>query len=273
MSNNNKKNKKSYKSLEFLNSPEARPVRILSEYLDPKRRLKNRKIKDIVVFFGSSRILSPEDSKKRFEEIKKRVKNNNRNNINLLYEKAKKDFEMSKYYNEARKLAKRITQWASRIKEEHKRFVVCTGAGPGIMEAANRGASDAGGISIGFNISLPFEQKANKYIPKDLIFEFHYFFMRKFWFFYPAKALIIFPGGYGTLDELFEILTLVQSGKSIEPMPVVLYGSDYWSEIINFDTLAECGTISCEDKSIFKIYDDVDECFKYLKNVLTRHFL
>ena len=230
-----------YEDDEFLVSPEARSIRILSEYLGPLRQFRREKVRDTVVMFGSARI-SPEGP-------------------------------LSRYYAECRELAKRITLWSDGLPTTTQRFVVATGGGPGIMEAANRGAFDAGGISVGLNISLPFEQTPNPYITPTLSMEFGYFFMRKFWFAYLAKALVVFPGGFGTMDELFEILTLVQTKKLHKPMVVLLYGTSFWKEVFNFEALAKYGLISPEDLHIFQFADDVDTAFNILRNGLTRLYL
>lgn len=237
-----------YEKPEFLNSPEARSVRILSEYLDPLREFRQHHIHDTLVFFGSARIPAPEDPK--FEGN-----------------------PMGRYYEECRELAKRMTEWSMSLTDTQRMFVVCTGGGPGIMEAANRGAFDAGGLSIGLNIGLPMEQFPNPYITKDLSFEFHYFFMRKFWFAYLAKALIVFPGGFGTLDELSEILTLVQTRKLHKQMVCLLYGTSFWRKILNFDALVETGMISAKDLDLFQFADDVDTAFEILRDGLTKLYL
>jgi uncharacterized protein (TIGR00730 family) len=231
-----------YKNEEFLDSAEARAIRILSEYLEPLAHFRREHIRDTVVFFGSARIHPPESP-------------------------------IAHYYDEARTLAKMLTEWGEEIKHTSRRFVVCSGGGPGIMEAANRGAAEAGGKTIGLNIGLPFEQFPNPYISKELCFEFHYFFMRKFWFAYLAKALVVFPGGFGTLDEMTEILTLCQTGKLDKKMIIVLYGSDYWKEIVNFDALVKYGTIAKEDLDLFQFADDPESAMKILKDGLTRLYL
>ncbi len=248
MTNRPPKDPLAYEKPEFLKSPEARSVRILSEYLDPLREFRIHKIHDTITFFGSARISAPESP----------------------------DFAthpMSRYYTECRELARRMTEWSMALTNTERKFVVCTGGGPGIMEAANRGAIDAGGLSIGLNIGLPMEQFPNPYITNDLSFEFHYFFMRKFWFAYLAKALVVFPGGFGTLDELMEILTLVQTRKLRKKMVCLLYGTAFWHEIINFDALAKYGMISPEDLKLFTFADDVDSAFEILTTGLTNLYL
>jgi len=235
-----KRAKKAYKDPAFLNSPSARTVRILAEYLHPESKLKKVGIRHTVVFYGSSRI-SENDP----------------------------DPENRKYYLQAEELAYRIGMW---VKENHRNhgFGICTGGGPGIMEAANRGARRAGVPSIGFNISLPHEQIPNDFIDRELNFEFHYFFMRKFWFMYLAKAEIFFPGGFGTMDELFETLTLIQTGKK-KPLPVILFGRSHWEETVNFPRLVKKGYISPEDVSLFQYADSVEEALGKLKPWLEKH--
>ncbi len=248
MSNKPGRDQLAYEKPEFLHSPEGRSVRILSEYLDPLREFRLNHIHDTLVFFGSARIPAPEDP----------------------------DFSthpMGRYYLECRDLAQRLTEWSMGLTDTERKFVVCTGGGPGIMEAANRGAHDAGGLSIGLNIGLPMEQAPNPYITKDLSFEFHYFFMRKFWFSYLAKALIVFPGGFGTLDELTEILTLVQTRKLHKKMVCLLYGTSFWRKVISFDALVETGMISAADLDLFVFADDVDTAFDILKTGLTKLYL
>jgi uncharacterized protein (TIGR00730 family) len=230
-----------YRNREFLDTPDARSLRILSEYLYPLSHFRKERIHDTVVFFGSARTL-----------------------------------EMgpyARYYNEARELARRLTAWSDSLHESSRRFVVCSGGGPGIMEAANRGASDAGGKTIGLNIGLPFEQRPNPFVTPSLNFEFHYFFMRKFWFAYLAKGLVIFPGGFGTLDELTEILTLVQTQKLRKKISIVIYGTSFWKEIMNFEALVRYGMIAEEDLELFQFADDVDTAFRLLQEGLTKHYL
>lgn len=234
--------KKAYKNLEFLNSTEARTIRILSEYLEPLSRLKKQKINSCVLFFGSARA-NPDS----------------------------KDSPLAKYYKEAEELAYFLAEWAIQLKPKGKNFVICTGGGSGLMEAANKGAHRAGGKSIGMNISIPHEQQLNPYISPELSFIFHYFFMRKFWLVYKAKAIVAFPGGYGTLDEVFEILTLVQTGKiPNEDIIILLYGEEYWREIINFDSLLKNKAISPKDRQIFSYCSDPKEAFSFLKERLIK---
>jgi uncharacterized protein (TIGR00730 family) len=230
-----------YRNLDFVESRDGRALRILSEYLYPQSRFRAERIHDTVVFFGSAR----------------------------LDEKG----PMARYYDEARELAQRITEWSDGLHTTKRRFVVCTGGGPGIMEAANRGATDAGGKSVGLNIGLPFEQEPNPYITPSLGFEFHYFFMRKFWFAYLAKALVVFPGGFGTLDELTELLTLAQTRKLVKKIIIVLYGTKFWNEVINFDALVRHGMISPEDLDLFQYADDPDTAFRLLRDGLIEHYL
>ncbi len=265
---------KAYKNNEFLNSPAARTVRILTEYLEPYSRLKQNKIKDTIVFFGSARTLPPDVAAKKLRELKKKVKTTKKPSAKLLedIEKAEIDLEMSRYYKDSEELAYRMTKWSKSLRKGNK-FVVTSGGGPGVMEAANRGARRAKGLSIGFNISLPFEQFPNKYMDEHLNFEFHYFFMRKFWFAYLAKALVIMPGGFGTLDELMEVLTLVQTLKLNKKMTIVVYGPEYWKKVINFEEMARTGMISPEDLKLYKFIDNVDEAFEYLKKDLTKHYV
>lgn len=230
-----------YRDEAFLDSQEARPLRILSEYLWPLAHFQEEKIQDTIVFFGSARI--------------------------------HETGPLARYYNEARELAKLVTEWTATLDESTRRFVVCSGGGPGIMEAANRGASDAGGKTVGLNIGLPFEQRPNEYITPELSFEFHYFFMRKFWFAYLAKALVVFPGGFGTLDELSEILTLAQTKKLESHILIVLYGSEFWQEVINFGALVRHGVISESDLGLFRFADDPQTALSILKQDLTEHYL
>lgn len=264
---------KAYKNLDFLNSTHAREIRMLAEFTEPKSRFRKYNIKDTVVFFGSARIKPKKESMKELKELEKNSKPKSKAYQNKL-KQAEKQVEMSRYYEEARELAKRLTLWSMELpKEEGKRFIVCSGGGPGIMEAANKGAISVKGHSIGLNISLPFEQTVNDYVEPELAFEFHYFFMRKFWLVYMAKALIVFPGGFGTLDELMEVLTLIQTKKIKKEMKVVIYGSEFWKRIVNFDLLIEDGVISKEDMNLFDFCDTVDEAFDKITEHFKKHYI
>src|SRR5690349_9016864 len=228
-----------YLNEQFLNSPDARAIRMLAEFHEPLSHFRREKVRDTVVFFGSARI--------------------------------REDGPLAEYYDAARTLAKLLTEWADQFTNSTYRFVVCSGGGPGVMEAANRGAYDAKGKTVGLNIGLPTEQFPNPYITPELSFEFHYFFMRKFWFAYLAKALVVFPGGYGTMDELMELLTLSQTQKLAKKITILLYGSEYWKEIINFDALVKYGMIAPEDLNLFQYADDPETAFELLKTDLLAH--
>jgi uncharacterized protein (TIGR00730 family) len=230
-----------YKNSEFIESSDARPLRILSEYLEPLNHFRNERIRDTIVFFGSARI--------------------------------KDSGPMGRYYREARELARLITEWSNGLENTSRRFVITTGGGPGIMEAANRGAMDAGGKTVGLNIRLPNEQWPNPYITPSLCFDFHYFFMRKFWFAYLAKALVVFPGGFGTLDELMELLTLAQTQKLEKKIVILLYGSNFWKEILNFEALVRHGVIGEKDLELFEFADDPPSALRQLQDGLTRYYL
>src|SRR5579872_5962658 len=262
-----------YEYAEFLQSNEARPIRILAEYLEPLRRFKEQRIQDTVVFFGSARV----DSRERAERALRTLRARGVHGADAHYEqelsKTRKALEWARYYEEARELARLLTSWTLTIPSENHRFVVTSGGGPGIMEAANRGAREGGVKTVGLNIRLPFEQGANPYITDGLHFEFHYFFMRKFWFAYLAKALIIFPGGFGTLDELFEILTLVQTDKLSKQIGVVLYGSEYWHQVLNLQPMAEWGAIADKDLELLHSCDTPQDAFERLRAHLIEHHL
>jgi len=264
---------KAYKNLEFLNSTYAREIRMLAEFTEPKSRFQKYNILDTVVFFGSARIKSRNEALKNLKELKKSENVNSKSYLKRL-KAAEKQVEMSRYYEEAAQLAKRLSEWSLQLpKEEGKRFIVCSGGGPGIMEAANKGARLAKGHSIGLNISLPFEQTVNQYVEPELAFEFHYFFMRKFWLVYMAKALVAFPGGFGTLDELMELLTLIQTKKIHKEMKVIVYGKDFWQRVINFDLLIEDGVISKNDMKLFDFCDTVDDAFEKITTYFKKHYL
>jgi uncharacterized protein (TIGR00730 family) len=225
-----------YRDVGFLESEEGRPLRILAEYLQPLDAFRKHHVRDTIVFFGSARVAE--------------------------------EGPLGRYYREARELARRVTAWSKALPSPACRFLVCTGGGPGIMEAANRGAADAGGRTIGLNIGLPHEQRPNRFITPDLSFQFHYFFMRKLWFAHMARALVVFPGGFGTLDELFEMLTLSQTGKLDRKVPVLLYGSEYWRRLVDFGALVDHGMIAAGDLELFKFVDAPDEAFGLLQQML-----
>ena len=256
--------RKAYHDEAFLQDPVARPIRILSEYLEPMKRFADHQIEDTILFFGSARTL-PRD------EALARVKTAKAGNGDL--QKAEIDLEMSRYYEDTRELANRLTTWSKGLTGTGRRFVVCSGGGPGIMEAANRGASEARGDNVGLCISLPFESAGNSYITRRLSFEFHYFFMRKFWFLYLAKAMIIMPGGFGTLDELMEVLTLTQTRKMTKRLPIVLYGSSYWTDAVDFETMVKYGMIDAADIDLFHSADTVDEAFDFITAELGKYAL
>ena len=258
-----------YENPAFLNSPDGRPFRLLSEYTEPLSRFRREQIQDTVVFFGSARFHSQAEASRNLAELEQR--------IGVQPESERKKalalVDTARYYEDARRMAFLLTQWAIQIPARRRRFVVTTGGGPGIMEAANLGAQEAGGKTIGLNINLPFEQSPNPYITPALNFEFHYFFMRKFWFAYLAKALVIFPGGFGTLDELFEILTLAQTQKLAKKILVVIYGTEYWKRLINFDAMIDAGTIAAADLDLFHMADSPEQGFEYLRDGLTKYHL
>jgi uncharacterized protein (TIGR00730 family) len=255
---------KAYQDSRFLQSKDARALRILAEYLEPLHRFQRHNIQDTIVFMGSARLLSKEAAEAALAEAER---------IGHGVEAAQTTLRLSVYYEAARELAGRLTEWSKKLDRDERRFVVCTGGGPGIMEAANRGASEARGLNVGLTISIPDEEFDNPYISRELHFYFHYFFMRKFWFVYLAKAVVLFPGGFGTLDELFEILTLVQTGKTRKRMPIVLFGTEYWDEVINFDALVRYGTIGAGDLDLFHRTNSVDEAYAIITQGLTENAL
>ncbi|HMD15626.1 MAG TPA: TIGR00730 family Rossman fold protein [Terriglobales bacterium] len=262
-----------YQNEPFLNSPDGRILRLLSEYSEPLSRFRREQIQDTVVFFGSARIHSHDSASDRLNEIRGNGSRVSPTQQAQDMKRAEAAVDMARYYEDARRLARLLTEWSLQIPAKRHRFVVTTGGGPGIMEAANLGAHEAGGKTIGLNIALPFEQNPNQYITPSLNFEFHYFFMRKFWFAYLAKALVIFPGGFGTLDEFFEILTLAQTEKLAKKIVIVMYGSEYWKKIINFEAMADAGMIALEDLELFRMSDSPEESFEFLKEGLTKYHL
>jgi hypothetical protein len=262
-----------YQNEPFLSSPDGRILRILAEYQEPLSRFRREQIQDTVVFFGSARFQGAEAARKHLTNAENNATKATAAQREQNLKRALAGVEMARYYEDARRLAYMLTEWSIQIPARRRRFVVTTGGGPGIMEAANLGAHEAGGKSIGLNINLPFEQNPNSYITPALNFEFHYFFMRKFWFAYLAKALVIFPGGFGTIDELFEILTLAQTDKLAKKILVVIYGSEYWHRIMNFQAFVDAGTVSPEDLNLFKFVDSPEDAFKFLREGLTEYHL
>ena len=273
-----------YLNPEFLNSPDGRILRILSEYAEPLSRFRREKIRDTVVFFGSARFASLDQAQRKLTILEKpgaakaaspehQPGGHGKDALQAMLKRAHAGVQMARYYEDARKLAHMLTEWTITLPGKRHRFVVTSGGGPGIMEAANRGASEAGGKTIGLNIRLPFEQFPNPYITPELNFEFHYFFMRKYWFAYLAKALVVFPGGFGTLDELFEILTLAQTQKLAKKIPVIVYGKEYWRRVLHLEVMVDSGAISPEDMQLFSYADSPEEAFESLKELLTRYHL
>lgn len=254
---------------DFLKSPAARTIRILSEYLEPAERLRRARIRDTIVFFGSARSPSPEQAAQQLARVNEEITRVGAASAELAEGRTRAEMavRLARYYQDAVELSHRLTKWSKSL-TGNRDFIICSGGSGGMMEAANRGASLAGGKTIGLNIQLPQEQSVNSYVPHELVFNFHYFFMRKFWFVYLAKALVIFPGGWGTMDEFFEVLTLIQTKKPRKPMPVVLFGSEYWDEVINFDAFVRWGTVSANELQIFYKTDSVDDAYRYLTSKL-----
>jgi len=277
-----------YENIAFLNSAEGRLIRIVAEYVEPLSRFRKEQIQDTVVFFGSARFRGREEADAALELLENTGSSRPAPSeeqparipeivegtaTDLQRKRAVAAVEMARYYEDARRLAQLLTQWARTIPSRRSRFVVTSGGGPGIMEAANRGAREAGGKTIGLNIRLPFEQTPNPYITPSLNFEFHYFFMRKLWFAYLAKALVVFPGGFGTLDEMFEILTLTQTQKLAKKITVVVYGTDYWKKVFNLNALVDTGAISPKDLELFQYVDTPEQAFEILRRGLTDNYL
>jgi hypothetical protein len=255
---------KAYHDQRFLDSRDARSLRILAEYLEPLSRFQRHGVQDTIVFMGSARLKSREAAEAALAAAEAGGEG---------LEAARTAVELSTYYEAARELAHRLTDWSKNLDHDERRFVVCTGGGPGIMEAANRGASEARGLNVGLTISIPNDEFDNPYVSRELHFHFHYFFMRKFWFVYLAKAVVLFPGGFGTLDEMFEILTLVQTRKMRKRVPIVLFGAKFWNEVVNFDALVRYGTISPEDLSLFHRTDSIDEAYEIVTRGLVENAL
>ena len=254
---------KAYEDMRFLESKDARALRMLAEYLEPLSRFKRYGVQDTIVFMGSARILSREAAEMALSAAEASGSG---------VAAARTALELSTYYEAARELSNRLTSWSKKLDHDKRRFVVCTGGGPGIMEAANRGASEAKGLNVGLTISIP-EEFNNPYVSRELHIHFHYFFMRKFWFVYLAKAVVLFPGGFGTLDEFFEMLTLVQTRKMKKRMPIVLFGARFWDEVLNFDALAKHGTVSPGDVRLFHRTESVDEAYEIITHGLTENAL
>lgn len=255
---------KAYQDTRFLENKDARALRILAEYLEPLSRFQRHHVQDTIVFMGSARLLSEEAATAALAEAQA---------LGEGIEAAQMALRLSLYYEAARELARRLTEWSKKLGREERRFVVCTGGGPGIMEAANRGASEARGVNVGLTISIPDEEFDNPYVSRELDFRFHYFFMRKFWFVYLSKAVVLFPGGFGTLDELFEILTLVQTRKMRKRIPIVLFGTEYWDDIVDFGAMVKYGVISPGDVELFHRVNSVDDAYEIIIRGLTENAL
>jgi len=262
-----------YRDPLFMESLPARPVRIITEYIDPLERLRREKVGDTIVMFGSARIEPRDRAQAHLHKLRKEKRRHATLEYRATLRDAKSALEMSRYYEEARELARRITSWAMSLGDYPRRFVICSGGGPGIMEAANRGASEAGGKSIGLSIELPHEQRPNDYISPELSFMFHYFFMRKLWFAQLAKALIVFPGGFGTMDELWEMLTLSQTGKLGRQNLILIYGRKYWDRVLDFKHMLRCGTINKHEYGLLQFADTVEQAFVRVRDDLERHHL
>ena len=262
-----------YRDAIFMESLPARPVRITTEYIDPLERLRHEKVGDTIVMFGSARILSHDQATAHIRRLRKEKRRHTTLEYRAALRDAQSAVEMSRYYEEARELARRITSWAMSLGDHPRRFVICSGGGPGIMEAANRGAAEAGGKSIGLSIELPHEQRPNDYISPELSFMFHYFFMRKLWFAQLAKALIVFPGGFGTMDELWEMLTLSQTGKLGRRNLILIYGRQYWDRVLDWKHMLRCGTINKHEYGLLEFADTVDQAFERVRDGLEKHHL
>jgi uncharacterized protein (TIGR00730 family) len=256
---------KAYKNLEFLRSDKARFIRILCELFEPEERFKVAGVENTIVLFGSARTKPSKEAAAQLKSVNELIaqSSNPTETLQKQLKEAKMDLKASKYYEAARELSQKLTEWSLQLPEKD-RLLICSGGGPGIMEAANRGAHEANGKSVGLGISLPFEQRVNDYISKELQFEFKYFFIRKYWFVMLAKSLVAFPGGFGTLDELFETLTLMQTKKVNGKAPIVLFGKEFWNELINLETLVEWGMISEDDLNYIHITDSVEDAFNFV---------
>lgn len=262
--------KKAYENISFLKSASARSIRILAEYMEPLHRFERYHVYGTIVLMGSSRVIDKEQASRRLAEARKR-RHANPDDAEALreYRKARHQMQLARYYEDARIIARDLTRWSLK-QPRHKRVLICTGAGPGIMEAGNRGARDARGSSIGLGISMTLHEPMNRYVPRKFRFIFHYFFMRKLWFMYLAKAVLFFPGGFGTMDEIFELLTLKQTGKIKRPLPIILYGTEFWRRVIAWDYLYEAGLIGVNDREIFVYCDSPGEVLDYLLPILEK---
>lgn len=270
------KSPKAYENLDFLHSPAARNIRVQCELTEPESRLRRQGVRNTIVFFGSARTLSEADALANLQKVREETATSDLPAHEKTKRIARAEMQVagSSYYEASRQLAAELTKWSmEHIEKPDRRFLICSGGGPGIMAAANRGAAEAGGRSVGLGISLPFEQSANPWVPPELNFEFHYFFIRKYWFLYLAKAMVVFPGGFGTMDELFEMLTLVQTRKTRKTIPIILFGSSFWNQLINFDVLVRWGLISEEDMHLFKVIDTVQEARDLIIREMSDHYL
>ena len=265
--------KLAYHDSRFMESATARPIRIISEYLDPLSRLRKEGVGDTIVMFGSARILPRAAAEERLARARRNAKKRRTKASREEVREARNHVEMSQYYEDARALARKVTTWAMSLGSNPRRFVICSGGGPGIMEAANRGAAEAGGKSVGLSIELPHEQEPNSYISKELSFNFHYFFMRKLWFAQLAKALIVFPGGFGTMDELWEMLTLMQTGKLPDHNLVLIYGRRYWDRVLNWREMLRSGTINAREYGLLRFSDSVEDAFDQIRGVLEQYHM
>jgi uncharacterized protein (TIGR00730 family) len=262
-----------YLDHQFVESPAARPLRILGEYLDPLTRLHRAGVGDTIVMFGSARLQPRTRAIAHIRQLERDLKKRPTGDLRDRLRQARSALQMSRYYEEARELAHRITAWAMTLGDNPRRFVICSGGGPGIMEAANRGAAEAGGKTIGLGIELPHEQRSNRYITPELDFNFHYFFMRKLWFAQLAKALIVFPGGFGTMDELWEMMTLLQTGKLPSHHMILIYGRRYWDRVLNWREMVRWGTINRREYSLLHFADTVDEAFARVQAGLLKYHM
>ena len=265
---------RAYLNQEFMCSPQARTIRVMTELTEPRHRFKKYNVRNTVVMFGSARTLPLEQARAQYDEVKALIARGECSGAecSARLRIAEMNLRSAPYYEACRELAFEMTKWSLSL-PEWQRFLVCSGGGPGIMEAANRGAFEAGGRSVGLGIALPFEQSHNPYITPELDLEFHYFFVRKYWFLYLAKAMVAFPGGFGTFDELFEMMTLIQTGKTKKHLPVLLFGSEFWKKLLNFEVFHEWGMVSPEDRNLYVHVDSVQEARDTLISIITEKYL